>query len=245
MTTFNNPTSEEIYKQTYSWNGENVDDTLKRIANDISKIEKDPEYWADQFYEMLDSFKFVAGGRIISNAGTNLTGTTYINCYVDGFIGDDKDSMGGIMDALRRQAFILKSEGGYGFCADVMRPRGCFIGGIGNDSCGAVKMLDMWDTQAFIITEGSNIKKEKKNKKGKIRKGAQMSTMSCFSDSTIILTNIGWINIVDLIKKIDNKENIKAIVEDGFAYDIYSPIVVTNAIHVFIVSVKVIFLFVS
>lgn len=52
-----------------------------------------------------------------------------------------------------------------------------------------------------------------------------MSTMSCFSDSTIILTNIGWINIVDLIKKIDNKENIKAIVEDGFAYDIYSPIV--------------------
>src|SRR5574343_27605 len=100
------------------------------------------------------------------------------NCFVDGFMGEDQDSMEGILDALRRQALILKSEGGYGFCADVMRPRGSFIGGIGNESPGAVRMLDMWDTQSAVITEGSGNKTKKKKSKVKIRKGAQMVTMS-------------------------------------------------------------------
>ena len=85
----------------------------------------------------------------------DISGTTLINCFVDGFMGEDKDSMIGIMDAVKRQAMILKSEGGYGFCADFMRPRGSFIKGIGNESPGAVRMLDMWDTQSSVITEGS------------------------------------------------------------------------------------------
>lgn len=101
------------------------------------------------------------------------------NCFVDGFLGEDQDSMEGILDALRRQALILKSEGGYGFCADVMRPRGAFIRGIGNESPGAVKMLDMWDTQSAVITEGSGQKTKRTDAKIKIRKGAQMVTMSC------------------------------------------------------------------
>ena len=103
------------------------------------------------------------------------------NCFVDGFIGKDQDSMESIMDALKRQAMILKSEGGYGFCADVMRPRGGFIQGIGNESPGSVKMLDMWDTQSSVITEGSGQKGKNKNAKVKIRKGAQMVTMSCWN----------------------------------------------------------------
>lgn len=102
------------------------------------------------------------------------------NCFVDGFLGEDQDSMESILDALRRQALILKSEGGYGFCADVMRPRGAYINGIGNESPGAVKMLDMWDTQSSVITEGSGKKSQRKDGKVKIRKGAQMVTMSCW-----------------------------------------------------------------
>jgi len=102
------------------------------------------------------------------------------NCFVDGFLGEDQDSMEGILSALRRQALILKSEGGYGFCADVMRPRGGFVEGIGNESPGAVRMLDMWDTQSAVITAGSGFKTRKEKAKIKIRKGAQMVTMSCW-----------------------------------------------------------------
>jgi len=102
------------------------------------------------------------------------------NCFVDGFIGKDKDSMSGISNALSRQALILKSEGGYGFCSDVLRPRGGFIDGIANESPGSVTMLDMWNTQSYVITAGSGKKSDNEKSKQKIRKGAQMVTMSCW-----------------------------------------------------------------
>lgn len=102
------------------------------------------------------------------------------NCFVDGFVGKNQDSVSGILEALRRQAFILKSEGGYGFCADVMRPRGGYIEGIANDTPGAVKWLDNWNTQSDVITAGSGRKSGNVKAKQKIRKGAQMVTLSCW-----------------------------------------------------------------
>ena len=172
--------SKEVYEQTYRFGNETINDTHLRVAADLASVEKNPEYWTTQFLKLLENFKFVPGGRITSNAGTGLKGTTYINCYVDGFTGEDQDSMEGILNALHRQALILKSEGGYGFCADAMRPRGSFIHGIGNESPGSVRMLDMWDTQSSVITEGSGQKAKKEKSKQKIRKGAQMVTMSCW-----------------------------------------------------------------
>ena len=172
--------SKEIFEQTYSYGGENINESQLRVARDLATSEEDKEYWTDKFLDLLEDFKFVPGGRILSNAGTGLKGTTYINCFVDGIVSPDADSMDGILSALHRQALILKSEGGYGFCADVMRPRGAFIGGIGNESPGSVRMLDMWDTQSSVITAGSGRKTQKLKGKIKIRKGAQMVTMSCW-----------------------------------------------------------------
>lgn len=170
--------SEEIYNQTYRYGEENINETHYRVAKDLAIVEKDSEYWTNKFLYALEDFKFVPGGRITSNAGTGLKGTTYINCFVDGFIGTNQDSMLGILSALQRQALILKSEGGYGFCADTMRPCGAYVNGIGSESPGAVRMLDMWDTQSAVITAGSGTKTKNKKGKQKIRKGAQMVTMS-------------------------------------------------------------------
>ncbi len=177
---FTDELSREIYEQTYKYGDETIDTTQERIARDIASNEADPEKWTKEFLSVLEDFKFVPGGRIISNAGTQIRGTTYINCFVDGFVGKDQDSIGGILEALKRQAFILKSEGGYGFCADVMRPRGGYIEGIANDTPGAVKWLDNWNTQSDVITAGSGRKSGNKKAKQKIRKGAQMVTMSCW-----------------------------------------------------------------
>lgn len=183
-TTFNDSFSEDIYNQSYKYHTDNdVNDSQKRVAKDLASIEKNPEYWEEKFLDILENFNFVPGGRINSNAGTGLKGTTYINCFVDGFTGKAQDSMNGIMDALKRQALILKSEGGYGMCADVLRPRGAFIEGIGVESPGAIMMLEMWDKQSEIITKGSEEEKKTKKGKNKIRKGAQMVTMSCWHPS--------------------------------------------------------------
>jgi ribonucleoside-diphosphate reductase alpha chain len=182
VTKFTNDFSEEIYEQTYKFGqiDDNINGTHFRVAENLASVGEDKDFWTQKFIYAQEDFKFVPGGRITSNAGTSLKGTTYINCFVSGFEGKHQDSMEGILSELRRQALILKSEGGYGFCSDVMRPRGTFIGGIGNESPGAVKMLDMWDTQSDVITAGSGEKTKNKNGKIKIRKGAQMVTMSCW-----------------------------------------------------------------
>ena len=183
-TKFVNEFSEEIWFSTYKYHTDgNINDTQFRVASTLASVESDPVEWTIKFLKILENFKFVPGGRITSNAGTGLKGTTFINCYVDGFVGKNQDSMDGIMDALKRQASILKSEGGYGFCADVMRPRGAFIEGVGVECPGAVKMLEMWDTQSAVITAGSGKKKTTSKGKNKIRKGAMMVTMSCWHPS--------------------------------------------------------------
>lgn len=179
-TFFTDEFSEEIFNQTYRFSGEkSIYERHWHIANNLASVEaqNSREYWREQFLELLSEFKFVPGGRITSNAGTDLRGTTYINCFVSGFRGEDQDSLSSIMDELKRQALILKSEGGYGFCANVMRPRGGFIEGIGSESPGAIKLLEMWDTQSSVITAGSGLKKESMKGKSKIRKGAQMVTL--------------------------------------------------------------------
>lgn len=181
QTVFVDSFSKEVFDQTYRFATESdINERHFKVALDIASVER-PEiqnFWANKFVDLLEDFKFVPGGRITSNAGTGLKGTTYINCFVSGFRGEDQDSMTSIMDELRRQAFILKSEGGYGFCADVLRPRGTFVNGIGGDSPGAVKLLEMWDTQSGVITAGSGLERKEKKGKNKIRKGAQMVTLS-------------------------------------------------------------------
>lgn len=180
MSRFTNSFSEETWYQKYKFgNDKSVEDTWKRVAKDLASVEEDKEKYEKRFYEILEDFKFVPGGRITSNAGTGLKGTTYINCFVDGFEGSDLDSIEGIYSTLTKQAQILKSEGGYGFCADVMRPCGSHIGGIANQSPGSVKFLELWDKSSEIITAGSS-KKSRKDQKNFIRKGAQMVTMSCW-----------------------------------------------------------------
>lgn len=176
-TVFKDNFSKEIYEQTYKYGTDkDINDTQFRVAEHLASVEKDKKYWTEQFLKVQENFAFMPGGRITSNAGTGITATSLINCFVDGFIGEHQDSMEGIFDTLRRQGLILKSEGGYGFCSDVMRPRGAYVEGIANESPGSVQMLDMWDTQSAVITKGSD-RKVKKGKQ-KIRKGAQMVTKS-------------------------------------------------------------------
>lgn len=173
-----NKLSQEIFESTYQFNGETVDGMWKRVATELASVEVDKEQWQESFYDTLETFKFIPGGRILSNAGTGYLGTSYINCFVSGFRGYDQDSMESILAELRRQALILKSEGGYGFCASTLRPKGAVIQGIGGSTPGMVKFLDMWDTQSSVITAGSGV--EVKEGKKKIRKGAQMVTAYCW-----------------------------------------------------------------
>lgn len=181
MTQFIDSFSEEVWRSTYKdFKDENVDDTLKRVAKAVASVEKSEELkqeWEANFYQMLSDFNVTVGGRIYSNAGTEWGGTTLMNCFVGPRENNDIDSLDGILTALRNQAQTLKSEGGWGENFSYIRPRGSFIHGIGVETPGAVKYMELFDKSSEIITSGSGKKSKNKKAKGKIRKGAMMGVL--------------------------------------------------------------------
>lgn len=188
-TTFQDVFSEEIWALTYKdHNDNNVDDTFRRVAKAIASVEETEELkaiWEENFYDMLTNFKGVPGGRIISNAGTEWNGTTLMNCFVGPRVKSDVDSLSGILYHLEAQAKTLKSEGGWGENFSYIRPRGAFIHGIGVETPGAVKYMELFDKTSEIITAGSGRKSEEKRAKGKIRKGAQMAVLDVWHPDII------------------------------------------------------------
>ena len=78
-TVFKDDFSKEVFDLTYRFGNEtDVNDRHLAVAKDLASIEK-PElqdYWTNKFLDLLEDFKFVPGGRITSNAGTSLKGTT-------------------------------------------------------------------------------------------------------------------------------------------------------------------------
>ena len=90
MTRFSAPIAEQIWDMKYRFKtpeGDPVDitveDTWRRIATDLSRVEADPDYWAGKFYAALDDFKFLPAGRITAGAGTARK-VTLFNCFVMG-----------------------------------------------------------------------------------------------------------------------------------------------------------------
>jgi ribonucleoside-diphosphate reductase alpha chain len=173
--------SREVWETTYkNIKDETVNDTLKRVAKAAASVEKTAELkseWEDKFYELLTDFKVTAGGRILANAGTDWKGTTLMNCFVGPKPKYDQDSLEGIIATLLAQAQTLKSEGGWGMNFSFIRPRGAFIRGIGVESPGSVKYMEIFDKTSDVITAGSGLKAKKKEAKGKIRKGAMMGIL--------------------------------------------------------------------
>lgn len=183
-TQFKDSFSEEVWNSTYKdFNDKTVDDTFRRVAKSIASAETTTEKqieWENNFYDLLSEFRGVAGGRITANAGTQWKGTTFANCFVGGLPKTDLDSLSGIYKVLNEQAQTLKSEGGWGMDFSWIRPRGSFISGVGVESPGAVKFMELFDKSSDIVTSGSGLTTKNLMGKGKIRKGAQMAVMNCY-----------------------------------------------------------------
>ncbi|KKM91036.1 hypothetical protein LCGC14_1232600 [marine sediment metagenome] len=188
-TTFQDTFSEEVWEATYKdHNDETIDDTLFRVASAVASVEKNEDLqqeWTKKFYDLLSEFKGTAGGRIYSNAGTGWNGTTLMNCYVGPRVDRDVDSLDGILTHLRAQAHTLKSEGGWGENFSYIRPRGAFINGIGVETPGSIKYMELFDKSSEIITSGSGTQSTDKRAKGKIRKGAMMGVLDVWHPDVI------------------------------------------------------------
>lgn len=189
LTQFEDVFSEEVWASTYKDHQDNnINDTMYRVAKAVASVEdttEKQEYWTNKFYQLLSNFKGTAGGRIYANAGTSWGGTTMMNCFVGPRVPYDVDSLDGILTHLRSQAHTLKAEGGWGENFSYIRPRGAFIHGVGVETPGAVKYMELFDKASEIITSGSGKKSSNKKAKGKIRKGAMMAVLDVWHPDII------------------------------------------------------------
>ena len=188
-TTFQDPFSEENWSITYKdHNDTDINDNLRRVAKAIASVEDTPEkqqLWEANFYKLLTNFRGVPGGRTMSNAGTEWSGTTLMNCFVGPRVKYDIDSIEGIFAHLLAQSQTLKSEGGWGENFSYIRPRSSFIHGIGVETPGSVKFMELFDKASEIITAGSGKKASNAKAKGKIRKGAMMGVIDVWHPDII------------------------------------------------------------
>ena len=170
MTRFAAPIAEQIWDMKYRFKDADgtprdvtVEDTWRRIANDLAQVEKDPARWEETFYEALEDFKFLPAGRITAGAGTARR-VTMFNCFVMGTV---PDSMGGIFDMLKEAALTMQQGGGIGYDFSTIRPSGADVKGVSADASGPLSFMDVWDAMCRTIMSAGS------------RRGAMMATMRC------------------------------------------------------------------
>src|SRR3989338_890950 len=106
----------------------------KRVASGIAQIEK-PQirtFWEKKFYQAMEGFKLVPGGRILSGAGTGYN-VTFYNCFV---IPSPQDSRDGILETLKQMVEIMARGGGVGINLSSLRPRGARVRKVNGFSSG-------------------------------------------------------------------------------------------------------------
>ena len=143
----------------------NIDDTYKRVARAISKVEKTNELREEHYKSFLWALRrgAIPAGRITSNAGAreHKPATSTINCTVSGTI---KDSMNGILDKVHEAGLTLKAGCGIGYEFSTLRPKGAYVSGAGAYTSGPLSFMDIYDKMCFTVSSAGG------------RRGAQMAT---------------------------------------------------------------------
>ena len=166
---FDTRLAREIWEAKYRYLGgptpeASVRDTWQRVARAIAQVEAgDPEGWCSRFLDVLESFRFLPGGRILAGAGTRQS-TTLCNCFVMGFIDDSMES---IFERLKESALTMQWGGGIGIDFSTLRPQGTSAATRNTTASGPVSFMGVWDAMCgALMSTGS-------------RRGAMMGTLRC------------------------------------------------------------------
>ncbi|MDA8577853.1 adenosylcobalamin-dependent ribonucleoside-diphosphate reductase [Rhodobacteraceae bacterium] len=170
MSRFSAPIAEQIWDMKYRFKTADdepidacVEESWRRVAKDLARVEGEPDIWEEKFYAALEDFKFLPAGRIAAGAGTQRK-VTLFNCFVMGTVPDD---MGGIFDMLKEAALTMQQGGGIGYDFSTIRPKGALVKGVAADASGPLSFMDVWDSMCRTIMSAGS------------RRGAMMATLRC------------------------------------------------------------------
>ena len=169
----------------------------KKVASAFLNIKKDYKQvaeYANDFYGIMSKGKFIPSSPQLFNAmrgyGSDRDAydliykpidkmskkdwdtinefknpkAAYGSCYAMGRIGDSIDE---IYDALKEQAVVFKSAGGYGVSFSDLRSEGSLVSTTMGESCGPVEFMDLFNSNTQKIALS-----------GKTKRGANMFSMA-------------------------------------------------------------------
>ncbi len=141
-----------------------IRETWHRVARTLAAVEpRDRALWEQRFFDALNGFRLLPGGRILAGAGSGRE-VTLFNCFVMGTI---EDSIDGIFGALRQGAITMQQGGGVGYDFSTLRPAGERACRTGTIASGPVSFMRMWDGMCATMISSGN------------RRGAMMATLRC------------------------------------------------------------------
>lgn len=128
---------------------------FKRVAHFVAAAEKGykkgratAEKWEKIFYDEMASLRFLPGGRILSNAGTETT------CLSNCFVLPAEDNIEGIFDSVKWGALIHKTGGGTGYNFSKLRPQGDFVKRSRGFASGPLSFMQVFDSMCHTISLG-------------------------------------------------------------------------------------------
>jgi len=144
----------DIWKNKYQFGGETFDHWLDRVSGGD-----------DEVRDLIIQKKFLFGGRILANRGTNQNGRkiSLSNCYV---IAPPEDNIESIFECATKLARTYSYGGGCGIDIGKLAPKGALIHNAAKETSGAVSFMDLYSTVTGLIGQGG-------------RRGALMISIPC------------------------------------------------------------------
>ena len=149
-----NTLGQDIWHRKYQFNGESFDQWLDRVSGGDEDVRK-----------LVKEKKFLFGGRILANRGTNHDGRkiSLSNCYV---LSPPEDNIESIFDCARKLARTYSYGGGCGIDIGKLSPKGAIIHNAAKETSGAVSFMDLYSTVTGLIGQNG-------------RRGALMISIPC------------------------------------------------------------------
>jgi ribonucleoside-diphosphate reductase alpha chain len=148
----------------------------QRIARGLAGVEPTAsarERYAQEFYWLLDGFRFIPGGRIMHAIG-NPKRVTALNCYVNPIKGDNIEA---IFDWMKEAARTYSLGGGVGTDISVLRPKGAPVNNAARTSTGSISFMELMSLTTGTIGQSG-------------RRGALMITIADSHPDVLEFTKI-------------------------------------------------------
>ncbi|HEV2359312.1 MAG TPA: adenosylcobalamin-dependent ribonucleoside-diphosphate reductase [bacterium] len=148
----------------------------KRIARGLASVEPTEEArerYTSEFYWLMESFRFIPGGRIMHAIGNNKR-VTALNCYVDPI---HEDSIEAIFQWMKEAARTYSLGGGVGVDISILRPVGAPVNNAARTSTGSISFMELMSLTTGTIGQSG-------------RRGALMITIADDHPDVLAFTKI-------------------------------------------------------